>query len=482
MINQIIFIITVGLGILLNIYFYADIILSLYTSAIIMIYAFFFSLRESISKKKLGLVFVSLMAFYAPLSSLLSYINFNFELDQRENMFGLDVNPYMFDQKIVELSAMIGSTSVLGILFGLIIANLLTKPIKINSVKSELSENTLSLLSYSIWLSCGFLLSWLSTPNENVLTAAYTTSESPLHNANFSSAWMLSYCIIIFTYSDYRFEENLNIKKIKGNLFLLIFLIIIIFHQILRGDRESFTMIVGMFIGELFYIKKSNFKKIILNNKLLIVLLLSFLLIITNIVGLFRSALVLVSDINSLFEITINLHNQGMLDFSRFFQGTWNAVFLTQLSIAGDYINGFVSTKFGKDYIDLILSLPPGFIADLFGYVRPWTSESNPAWEMTYGIGGWYFTVLPFNNFQLPGVFLITAIIFIAISLLDRHLHNNYSKGNLAIYLIILMAIPHWFWYGEKAIVNALIMSYLLNFIYKLNVNSKNNYSNKSCY
>ena len=72
----------------------------------------------------------------------------------------------------------------------------------------------------------------------------------------------------------------------------------------------------------------------------------------------------------------------------------WDMVcsLLTPISIAGDYIyNNYIydyRLKWGEDYLNLLLSLPPGFLANWLDYVRPLNPMSGPAWEMRYGGGG----------------------------------------------------------------------------------------------
>ena len=82
---------------------------------------------------------------------------------------------------------------------------------------------------------------------------------------------------------------------------------------------------------------------------------------------------------------------------------------LSSLSVIGDYVEGtskrmdlFGNTEilWGRDYLDLFLSIPPGAIADLIGYQRPWNTEYSP-WD---GICHMvreetHLYVLPFRNF-----------------------------------------------------------------------------------
>ena len=153
----------------------------------------------------------------------------------------------------------------------------------------------------------------------------------------------------------------------------------------------------------------------------------------------------------------------GRIGIANLIHGTWSAVLLTPLSVAGDHIYGLLDIKYGKTYIDLFLSTPPGFVADFFGYVRPIDAHAGPAWEMRYGLGGTHAAVVPFMNFRIIGVFLIPA--------LWAYILTNYEKGalyrisviNLSLLGIVVTAAPHWLWYGEKNGFNALVIWLLLS-------------------
>ena len=160
----------------------------------------------------------------------------------------------------------------------------------------------------------------------------------------------------------------------------------------------------------------------------------------------------------------------GVFDLSNFLNGTWSAVLMTPLSVAGNYINNSSTCKFGKDYLDLLLSIPPGFIADLFGFIRPIDGSNGPAWEMTYGLGGTHAIVLPFMNFRMIGVFLIPSIWTYILINFENKLSKNTNVMNLAFLVTIVMASPHWLWYGEKSGLNAFILWLFLRFFYRISL------------
>jgi hypothetical protein len=103
------------------------------------------------------------------------------------------------------------------------------------------------------------------------------------------------------------------------------------------------------------------------------------------------------------------------------------------------------------------LSIIPGFLADAIGYICPIYSGQGFAWEMGYGLGGTFATVVPFMNFRMFGVFLLTAIWSISMINYERKALRKISVINLSLLLAISMASPHWLWSGEKYGFNAIV-------------------------
>ena len=82
---------------------------------------------------------------------------------------------------------------------------------------------------------------------------------------------------------------------------------------------------------------------------------------------------------------------------------------------------------------------------------------------MIYGLGGTHSTVLPFRNFGLLGVFFISSIVFYFLIKVDRLVSKKPSMSSIILVATLVTIIPHWTWYGEKNLLNGVIM-YLLFF------------------
>jgi hypothetical protein len=150
--------------------------------------------------------------------------------------------------------------------------------------------------------------------------------------------------------------------------------------------------------------------------------------------------------------------------------GTWSAILLTPLSVAGDHIYGLLAVKRGQDYINLFMSIIPGFVADAIGYIRPIDASHGPAWEMRYGIGGTHATVVPFMDFRMLGVFLVPAIWTFVINCYEKMALQEINVIKLSLLVTIAMASPHWLWYGEKSGLTALLLWLILAFFYRLSL------------
>ena len=129
-----------------------------------------------------------------------------------------------------------------------------------------------------------------------------------------------------------------------------------------------------------------------------------------------------------------------------------------------------LNLKWGQDYLDLLLSIIPGFLADAIGYVRPLNSNQGPAWEMRYGIGGTHASVVPFMNFSMLGVFLIPTLWSWFFANVEKSTLRRVNVLKLSFLVTFAMAAPHWLWYGEKSAINALVMWIVFSFLYRVSL------------
>lgn len=434
---------------------------SLFIVSVCTFFLFFFLKMRAIGPITVLGIFIYLLPFV----HILPYPWFDFETSNPEILWGLFPNPYMLDQQTIQLLAMIGAISFIGFIFTCSLS-LLVRGANRGYVPDAKIERQLPFFIWLCFLFCGVFLSFLFMPADSIFTAQYSESFSIIHEFNFPSVWLLSYIFLGFCFADAFVDKNIK-RKIRKNILLWVSLaLVILVFQFARGDRESVTLLFAIVFSR--YYKNlatitSLFNKTFFVSTLGVISLLATFYL----VGLFRSGFSDTTGWNDVVNKLRFLSETGATDLSNLMYGTWSAVLLTPLSVAGDYVRGLLEFKYGDTYIDLLLSIPPGFVADFLGYERPINSSNSPAWEMTYGIGGWHATVVPFMNFGLLGVLvssILTGVLFIW---LDRFVtkRNNFSKH--VVMVVTITVLPHWFWYGDKIGINALIMFFLMMSLYR---------------
>jgi len=453
------------IGFLLVVLFYLGLYLPIWASfsvaGVISVYFIMMFYRNRIGLLVLILFFVYLMPFI----HIVPYLWFDFS-ESPENMWGLSVNPYMLDKHVIQLTAMIGLTGAVGIASGVT----LSKGRIPERYGGMAFNQTMAFPVWFFWVFVGVLLSQLTAPQDTVFVSEYTKSSSLLANFNFSSSWMVSYVVLIYVFIDSLFELKPDVRRYKLYVFFLALLYVVLWLQLLRGDRESLPLVFGLGIVYYYYLNRTPLAVCGVKKRAwkAVVFLIS-ILVVNLVVGHMRGLLsgVGLSDAFSIFNASVE---SGSIAFDKILKGTWSAVLLTPLSVAGDYVNGVLPINYGSDYLDLLLSLPPGFVADLFGYVRPIGPVSGPAHHMTYGLGGTHAVVVPFMNFLMAGVFIVQFLWAFVLSSVEKYNLKNVTVINLSILTTMIMAAPHWLWYGEKYGINAVIIWFILALLYKFSL------------
>lgn len=467
------------LGVIAITLFYSDIYIPIWMSVAIFI-AVSVSVVWLFACRRLGGLILLLWLVYAlPFIHIVPYLWFGFGIEHPDNLWGLAVNPYMIDKTIIELTAMIGAVGACGFAAGAMLfsskipspavpAVVTTDSLSAKVVRIQSGLSSLSIPGFCVWIAFGVLCSWLYAPQDTIFQAVYTQSKSISQGWNFSSLWMVSYAFILFAFSDALLDPVPGRARVKRWIAICAVLVIVIWFQLLRGDRESLTMVVALvlmyniwargFAGAKRWRAKLDLKKI----GVFVFLVFSAAFFF----GYLRDAMTSVSGVDSF------VNRVGGMNFDHFVSGTWSGALMSPLSVAGDYLNGKLSFKYGQTYLDLLASIIPGFAADWVGYARPYSSTQNPAWDMTYGIGGTHAVVVPFMNFSMAGVFVIVALWSFILPRVERYALNSFSQPNLALLGTIVTASAHWLWYGEKAIMNALILWGLLSVLYRIRFDS----------
>ena len=412
-----------------------------------------------------------------PFIHIFPYIWFHFDTESPLLLWGFPVNPYMTDKEIIELMSMIAAVGAAGFMAGtsLLRKKLSKAPLRVLRGLYRAPGKTISIQVFLAFIATAIAFTWISAPAETVFTAAYTQSES-LHSAwDFSSAGMFSYSFLVFALADSIFEPSQRIGKVKRKIVLYSILLIVIWFQLLRGDRESLPLVVAALL--MYYVwgkalTDSTRRRVNLNWTVL-GLLVFVVFVASYFVGALRFSLIEVDSVSSLLNMIDELEEVGVIGFDNLITGTWSGVLFTPLSVAGDYINGSLLLKYGQTYVNLFASLVPGFLANWIGYARPIDSFRGPAWEMIYGGGGVHAVVVPFMDFRMAGVFIVVGLWSFALAKIERYSIKRLNVPKLALLGIVAMAVPHWLWYGEKNIMNALIIWLMLSILYRVRLHTR---------
>lgn len=458
-----------ALGLVCVVLFQDDVYSPIWISVVVYVWISTYLLRQFRSKRIGAVILVLWLVYLLPFIHIVPYLWFDFDRESPKLLWGLAVNPYMLDEQIIKLTAMIGAVGGAGIALGV---SLNTKKIVPNgSSSSEVPSGRVRVLSrsvWTIWVIVGVVLSWLAAPQETLFTAAYTDSRSLLANANFSSAWMISYLLLAFALCDAVLDRDVLRKRFKRRVIVLAIVYLVLVLQLMRGDRESMPFIFGAMLVYFYWAPSDTQRQHIRSHWIKIVWGSSIILIVSMLLGVVRTSLTEITSLDGFLDLLAFLADTGAVGFANLLHGTWSSVLLTPLSVAGDHINGLLDLKLGATYRDLFLSIPPGFIADFVGYERPFNIDTSPAREMHYGQGGTHATVVPFLNFRMIGVFLIPALWAFIITGLEKNALRKLGVINLSLLCTIVTAAPHWLWYGEKDGFNAFAIWLLLSIVYRL--------------
>jgi hypothetical protein len=450
-------------------FFAFDVYFPVFVSVIFLTFISIFFV-VSMKKRKIGILMPLMWLICSlPFIHIIPYIWIAYNQDDAWEWWRLTINPYMLEPQVIELTGMIGV--VMG--FGFCLGCSMVKSIEPynNNLLRQPKNDAVKRLSYSkwlLWIFIGVFLSWISAPQKDIFSAAYTTASSLIDGLNFSSAWTVSYIVLIFGFCDAVLDENASRKKIKLITFFIVISYVVIVLQLLRGDRECIPLVFGLGLIYFYWIPSIHKKSKLGFNRIKILSGILGLLFISLIIGVLRSGAFEIGNFSELMNFFDDAAENRQMEVANLFRGTWTAVLLTPLSVAGDHIYELLPLKFGSDYWDLLASSIPGFLADAIGYTRPIDGNHGPAWEMRYGIGGTHFSILPFMNFRMIGVFIISIIVAFALRFSEVNALKSLTVTSLTFLCTMIMIAPHWMWYGEKNIMNALIIFIVLNYLYKI--------------
>lgn len=369
--------------------------------------------------------------------------------------------------RVSESLVMLGIIGLAGMTMGMRIADVFSHR---GRRSPPVRPATLPIPVFLFLLGASLLLSKLSTPTSTILIDPYSAegTESPAELLNFNSAQLVSYILLLILYIDIErhvllgYSTRWRMALVVGSL-----VFIVVFFQILTGNRESVGLIVAMIALYLTgpprerSVRRSHLRRLAFQRFKRVALPVSIVVVLFLGLGAIRGTL------------STRGWDSGFGEYVRegYAQSTWTAVLLTNLSVASDFASGSLEYDHGRTYLGFVISLPPGVVTNALGWQRPIdTVEGNPGaviQERGIGTGGLHISVLPFQSFGAVGLLAIMAIIGYWIVRLE--LRNSYwSLWRRMLYGLVTLSSVRWFWYGDMALVRALMIGFLVLVLYRL--------------
>jgi hypothetical protein len=410
-----------------------------------------------VRKRYLAAFYVTL--FYMPLSSSLGYAFVE------DYVFWNSPRAFSLGHDHAVISAMIwtGEIGLCGFLAGMLLVNKSIRNEKRSAESPARVESyflpNLSNVVFLVLTVFAVLLSWIAAPTDTIFEEAYGTAITRGSQLNFNAGALSSYTLLILLQLDiYRTTK----KSFKQTVFVCAVVYVILVLQLLRGDRESSGLIIGMLLLHVKFgtPKSKEYLKNILTTFQQRIYLIGgavALILIFSLIGTLRSkastGYVEKSDLSELLV-------RGLQ------QNTWTAAGVNNLALAEEYVNGSTEYFYGKTYVEYALSLPPSFVAKALGYIRPINSNNAPGlWYRYLTNGGTHPVIVPFKNFGALGLLLFTIGLGQVIGHIDR-LDSSRILISQYTYGVFAVSGFKWFWYGDMNLIRSCMAAAIFYAIY----------------
>lgn len=322
--------------------------------------------------------------------------------------------------------------------------------------------HALGMLPFGVVAAAGVLLSWLSAPPETIFQARYAfeQSDSLSTRLNFPAAKVVSYVILILLAVDIERDAVGQRRRLKLWVLGAVVAYIVTFLQLLRGDRESFALVVALAGIHLttapgpegaYRALRRRARRLVLPAVALVGI---FLFIGWARFALSGASAVVRPEVVAGYWLKTS---------------TWTAVLWTVVGAVWEHRSGVLEYRLGGTYVDYLLSLPPGMITRGLGIERPFEAWRGIAWENPAGVssGGLHAVIVPFKNFGALGVMGVLC----AFGYLIGRIEIANARGGFLSRLVwgaCLASGLHWFWYGDMPFIRAMTAALIAFLIYRL--------------
>ena len=317
-----------------------------------------------------------------------------------------------------------------------------------DAVKSP--RTVLDAVAFVAALGLATALSWIYAPRTSIFEEMYAAegTEGLYQDLNFYGAFLASYIVFVLLFVDAECSRPAA-RRWKQLAVLGTTLFILIFLQLLRGDREIVGLLAALailYVTEPMHGRAGRVGSRAWRRMLGLALPSLVLVVILIAVGAAR------------YELSGgDVSAAGELLAVGFAHSTWTAVLLTNLAMAAQLQDGRIEYLYGETYIQYILSLAPGIVTHYLGFERPIEAKNNPGyWFIGISSGGNHVVNVPFKNFGIFGVAAILFVYGMAIGYWEK-IGVGTRRSCRLVYGAITASSFMWFWYADMNVIRALM-------------------------
>ena len=314
----------------------------------------------------------------------------------------------------------------------------------------ESPGRTLDAIAFVAALGLSTALSWVYAPRTSIFEEMYAAegTEGLYQDLNFYGAFLASYILLVLLFVDAEYSPPAarrwkRLGVLGTTLFILIFL------QLLRGDREIVGLLAALailYVTEPMRDRAGRFRGKEWRRMLGLALPILVLVPVLIVVGAAR------------YELSgSDVSDTGELLATGFAHSTWTAVLLTNLAMAAQLQDGRIEYLYGETYVQYLLSLVPGIVSHYVDFERPIEATNNPGyWFIGISSGGNHVVNVPFKNFGIFGVAGVLCIYGLVIGYWEKRGVGNRRWCRL-VYGAITASSFMWFWYADMNVIRALM-------------------------
>jgi hypothetical protein len=356
----------------------------------------------------------------------------------------------------------VGLVGLLGLIVGMRLAQAFCHPGV--APPSPRAESTLGRATTAALAAAAVGLSWITAAKATIFTAAYNTGGSAIAAAplNFNAAWLLSYVTIVVLVIDCERERSDRLRRFKRAAIGIAVAIIVVFLQVLRGDRECSGLLVAL--AFLYLTGSDSARRLQWTSDLL-----------RRVRGVAVPAVIVFLVFLILGAVRVSLataqQRQRLSIYQSFLstlqENTWSSILLTNLAQSAQFRSHTAHYLYGETYADYVKSLPPGIVTRALGIERPIEPSRGPNWWF-FGIsaGGIHAVVIPFRNFGMPGAFFVLMLYGWFIAWIEIRNDPRVFWARL-LYGATCVGSFFWFWYGDMTMIRALMSAAVVGPLYR---------------